>query len=74
MRPAVTQQGIVSFSQSKEEFVEPHPNMAVTLHTTNGDIKLELYVQSCPKACEVRLPYFETLFALSLAPWRLFGP
>ncbi|CAB3404966.1 unnamed protein product [Caenorhabditis bovis] len=26
--------------------------MAVTLHTTSGDIKIELYVEDAPKACE----------------------
>ncbi|PIO52636.1 peptidyl-prolyl cis-trans isomerase, cyclophilin-type, partial [Teladorsagia circumcincta] len=26
--------------------------MSVTLHTTAGDIKLELFCQECPKACE----------------------
>ncbi|VDO53782.1 unnamed protein product [Haemonchus placei] len=26
--------------------------MAVTLHTTAGDIKLELFCQECPKTCE----------------------
>jgi len=26
--------------------------MAVTLHTTAGDLKIELYCEQCPKACE----------------------
>lgn len=29
--------------------------MSVTLHTDLGDIKIELYIDQCPKACEVRL-------------------
>lgn len=27
--------------------------MSVTLETTAGDIKIELYYQLCPKTCEV---------------------
>ncbi len=27
--------------------------MSVTLHTDVGDIKLELFCEKCPKACEV---------------------
>jgi peptidyl-prolyl cis-trans isomerase-like 3 len=26
--------------------------MSVTLHTTVGDIKLELFCEACPKTCE----------------------
>jgi len=29
--------------------------MSVTLHTDLGDIKLELYCDQCPRACEVIL-------------------
>jgi hypothetical protein len=28
--------------------------MSVTLHTDLGDIKIELYCDQCPKACEVK--------------------
>ncbi len=29
--------------------------MSVTLHTTFGDLKIELYCEQCPKSCEVRV-------------------
>lgn len=31
--------------------------MSVTLHTDVGDIKIELYCETCPKTCEVGLNY-----------------
>lgn len=34
--------------------------MAVTLHTTAGDMKIELFCQSCPKTCEVKI-YIQSL-------------
>jgi len=29
-----------------------HRTMSVTLHTTHGPLKLELFVEACPKTCE----------------------
>lgn len=29
--------------------------MSVTLHTDLGDIKIELFCDQCPKACEVNI-------------------
>ena len=31
--------------------------MALTLHTDLGDLKIELYCDQCPKACEVNLSF-----------------
>lgn len=31
--------------------------MSVTLHTTHGDIKVEIFCESVPKTAEVRLPF-----------------
>jgi len=37
--------------------------MSVTLHTSHGDLKFELYGDLCPKACILDLNiYFLTLF------------
>ena len=45
--------------------------MSVTLHTTHGDIKLEVFCESVPKTAEVR--FYFTLFLRSLprAPFRV---
>lgn len=32
--------------------------MSVTLHTTLGDIKIELFCESVPKTAEVKIPSF----------------
>ena len=35
--------------------------MSVTLHTTAGDIKIELFCEKCPKTCEVSFSHFIVL-------------
>eukprot|EP00757_Euglenozoa_sp_SAG-D1_P015218 gene15218-4548_t len=53
--------------------------MAVTLHTNLGDVKLELYVDECPRTCENFLAlcasgfYDDCSFHRNVANWLLQG-
>lgn len=59
MHPILVRPFLVdSFSASKVHVIlhtllySPFATMAVTLHTTHGPLKLELYCEACPKTCE----------------------
>lgn len=43
-------------AHSNRGVATPRVNMSVTLHTTLGDIKLEVFCESVPKTAEARPP------------------
>ena len=51
-----------------------HSLMSVTLHTTAGDIKIEVFCESTPKTAEVSFPNQSIISVILLNPYRIFSP